>query len=526
LVLIGVVSCQYDPTVFRTYLQQNRMKQCDTRPEQIPMPLSYFSTEDYWNAITPDQRVPPERAYKSPMVVPACQHQLIQPDALNAYQFQTERFLSTLGLNIYDGAIHSIASALLGDIDQVIQYESSIISTAKTCQFGDIRGDGPCKGVINSGECSDPEQGGACGFCYGTGSNNDRTLPKDNAWSFRMIADYWALQGTVDQRCPSLGLMWTWNDYRPILGENSWAFLIAPLQTAYIKYGTVAAIPNDDISITMALSFLVSLPRMVSPVGGVYYSPKNNLGFNNYDSGFDVSTENNISLLAGLKMLRYVLTQKNLHMEQIPIIDSLISNIMNYVRSSYDPSVGFFRQGGSFSNATGAWAWHTGDADFAVDCQTWTLSVLGPKLVDSWFGVGTSANLWVTTKKLGGYNYVIWSGDVDGMGFSVNNNDQAFSGEWTFGAINMLRVMSTVSGNSTYLYDAGNMRDNISQRLTQTGTINGVQVTGVNYCNKRYWIPFGWWANAILSTASTGWAVLADSNFNPFYLGGKYVTDY
>jgi len=264
---------------------------------------------------------------------------------------------------------------------------------------------------------------------------------------------------------------------------------------------------------------------MLTSVGGVYYSPKNTISFNNTDTGYTVSTENNVSLLAGLKMLRYVLTQKNINTDQLPIIDNLISNILNYIKSSYNPSTGFFRQGGYVSPA-GQWNWNTGNADFAVDCQTWTISVLGPTLIDSWFGPGTTASIWQTTKQLGGYNYLFFDGSVQGLGFSYNTDDQVFSGEWTFGAINMLRVLAQITGNSTYTGEASSMRDNISQQLTQSLTINGVTCTGVNYANKRYWIPFGWWANPLLSTASTGWAVLVDSNFNPFYLGGQYLTDY
>ncbi len=43
---------------------------------------------------------------------------------------------------------------------------------------------------------------------------------------------------------------------------------------------------------------------------------------------------------------------------------------------------------------------------FAVDCQTWVLSVLGMQTVDGWFGAGTSLNIWTTAMKLGGYVYV------------------------------------------------------------------------------------------------------------------------
>jgi len=264
---------------------------------------------------------------------------------------------------------------------------------------------------------------------------------------------------------------------------------------------------------------------MLSPIGAVYYSPKNTISFNNSDTGYSVSTENNVSLMAGLKMLRYVLTQKNINQDQIPIIDNLLSKIENYVKSAFDTSAGFFRQGGTF-NAGGQFSWNTGGLDFAVDCQTWTVSVLGPSKIDSWFGAGTTASLWATTKKLGGFNYLIFDGSVQGLGFSYNTQSQVISGEWTLGGINMLRIMSQATGNSTYAAEGAGLRDNVSILLTQTITINNVPCMGVNYANKRYWIPFGWWSNPLLSTASTGWAVFVDSNFNPFFLGGQYQTDY
>jgi len=212
-------------------------------------------------------------------------------------------------------------------------------------------------------------------------------------------------------------------------------------------------------------------------------------------------------------------------MDQIPVIDNLMSNIENYVRSAYDSGSGFFRQGGYFTTA-GQFVWNTGDQDFAVDCQTWTIAVLGPSKIDSWFGAGTAANIWTTTKKLGGYNYLIFDGSVQGLGFSYNTNAQVISGEWTFGGINMLRVMTQATGNSSYASEGNGLRDNISILITQTVTINGVQCVGINYANKRYYIPFGWWSNPLVSTASTGWGVMVDSNFNPFFLGGQYQSDY
>ena len=45
--------------------------------------------------------------------------------------------------------------------------------------------------------------------------------------------------------------------------------------------------------------------------------------------------------------------------------------------------------------------------------------------------------------------------------------------------------------------------------------------TAYLYANKRFRIPFGWWANPVPSLASTAWSVMADKNFNPFILGGS-----
>lgn len=58
----------------------------------------------------------------------------------------------------------------------------------------------------------------------------------------------------------------------------------------------------------MATNFVASLPSMVVPgIGAIWYSPKNTLDYGDVDLGYTVATENNVSLLAGLKMLRYIL---------------------------------------------------------------------------------------------------------------------------------------------------------------------------------------------------------------------------
>jgi len=344
-----------------------------------------------------------------------------------------------------------------------------------------------------------------------------------------MISDYWAFDGTVDQRCPEKEMQWTWNDYRPVLGENSWAGLLGPLQVAIIKYDTVQNIPNDHISILMAIKFLTSLEKMfIQGVGGVYYAPKNTLTYGDYDMGYEVSIENNISLLAGLKALRFILSTKNIHTDRLGNINTWITGIEAFIKESYDPTLGYFRQGGVYDPTTKVFTWATGPNAFAVDCQTWCMSVINPLLIDQWFGGDASIRIWDKTKELGGFNYNPGTKKADGLGFTYNAADQVLSGEWTLGAVNMLHVFANVypARASQYILEASHFLNVIQDRLSMTVTINNKVCQGILYANKRYWIPFGWWANPLPSIASTAWTVMVEHGFNPFFLGGAYITHY
>src|SRR5205085_2571090 len=64
--------------------------------------------------------------------------------------------------------------------------------------------------------------------------------------------------------------------------------------------------------------------------------------------------------------------------------------------------------------------------------------------------------------------------------------------------------------------DAVTMRQGLEEFKTETG--HGA--VAYLYANKRYFIPWGWWANAIPSLASSAWVILVDTDFNPFVLGG------
>jgi len=401
-------------------------------------------------------------------------------------------------------------------------------------QFPNIKADAPCRGVIEWGQCKDPAEDGTCGFCYGDGIN--QTLKNDNAYFFRMVSDVWSFDGTQDARCPILNGQpntWKWNDYRPVTGENSWASLIGPLQVAYIKANNrIDNIPDNDPAFELAFEFVPAVEAMLIVTnGGVYYAPRNTWDGADLAIGDSVSTENAASLLAGLKMLLYILNTRSSRTYQswIPRVQNLVNHVTNYIHSSYNFQYGYFSQGGKFNGQTKQWTWVT-EPFFAVDCQTWVITVVGRDIIDSWFGEGTTLGIWNNTKKIGGYMYNPTSTWARGVGFSDNTKDQVFSGEWSLGAINMLYVLAnTYAGTekSALQAEAAFMRQALEIDLVTTGPLfNTPAATGVFYANKRYNIPFGWFANRLWSTASVGWTVAMDKQFNPFFLGGAMKSDY
>jgi len=261
----------------------------------------------------------------------------------------------------------------------------------------------------------------------------------------------------------------------------------------------------------------------IGKVHAVYYAPHNTYSYDG-TAEFQVSTENNVSLLGGLKMLMKILQTLNIYPVERGLINSYIIDIEAYLKSAYRSDLGYFSQGGMYFPQNQTWHW-VKEPFFAVDCQTWTVSVLGANTIDSWFGSGTTLKIWERTKQIAGYKYNERTKDAEGVGFSEDKKDQVFSGEWTFGAINALRVAAayyTGNAQAKLRQEAELMRNAIERELTIHGSINGRDCPGVLYANKRYFIPFGWWANPVLSTASTGWAVLLDKNYNPMYLGGFY----
>jgi hypothetical protein len=154
--------------------------------------------------------------------------------------------------------------------------------------------------------------------------------------------------------------------------------------------------------------------------------------------------------------------------------------------------------------------------------------VLGTPLIDKTFGSGTAYNIWKLVKIYA--NYTCPGGELCGIGYTFSNySGQVLSGEWTYGAMNWLQVMINESGyNSSVITDLQNDFSNLNfgtytYVVTSTSINNSTkQYDSVLYADRRYYIPFGWFANPLPSLASTGWAVMLLNSFNPFHIKGYY----
>lgn len=497
------------------------------------LPLSFtLDPPTYYQDLPADQKL---NKYTTSHFVSVCGGN-VSAENMNNYTFQTEQWLTTLGLNIYDGAVRCIALSLLGETAACANYTNYTLVHHHTVQFPDIRGDAQCKGVMEWGQCTDPEQNGACGFCYGDGATDAaKSLNVSNAYFFRLLSDFWAIEGTVDARCPTRNMLWTWNDYKPILGENAWAQLIGPTHLAVMTAnGNFNAIPDTDPMFILGIPFLTALEAMaVGSTGAYYYTPRNTwfgFGKRSQNIGSTLSVENQASLLAGLKMLYDVIDGKATSQwkSYLPQLNTIISGLQRFLMSAWEPSWGFFRQGATYDPTTQTLTWgQDGQPIFAVDCQTWVVSVLGVAYVDSQLGDLTSYNLWQTVKALA--NYTCPGGQLCGVGYTFNNiSGQVLSGEWTYGAMNFLNIMVNESGyNSTLIAnikaDLTSMNFGTYSFVVTSTPINNSTETydTVLYASTRYWIPFGWFANPLPALASTGWAVFVANSFNPFHVLGK-----
>ncbi len=551
------------------------------------LPLSYYNTERYWgeyvcrlrgnNCKVTDQYNPGD-------------YTLTPIENSPGGELQTERVSVNYGSNIYDSAIWQLALSVAATHGLKGPENKSLFDIANNQNQLLEQG-------YNGNAPNNPTSGSNRGVTTPNGVfeyNGQSITNPEHAYHFRMItrdwlsndpfintkyADYITIKDLpTDNPLYKKGKL-TWTDWKPITGENSWAFLIGPLQSAYLQYvksGAQNAVPLDSVPVQNAIDILHAFSRMQSKIGGVYYAAKGSMQ-NHGDQPVDpysVSTENNASLLSGLLILKHILIQGNNSQTQahLKTIDVMINGgvmpnrkttegLLSYFKKyAWDASTKDFHQGG-LANKTGEPHWIPSTEPKPVDGNTWTVAVLGQALIDSWHGFGTAYTIWNKMKAWGGYyddRDQLWGvgySSIDGNGLDDGNRSGIMSAEWTAGAINMLNVL--IAQYSTQKASHPDAKEYIASLQTDLESmeahINTLRVANYSsvkmfdsvrpknydslvslnenqqaylYSSKRYFIPFGWYANPLPSTASTSWALLMNYKYNPFTLGGGYIPNF
>jgi hypothetical protein len=330
----------------------------------------------------------------------------------------------------------------------------------------------------------------------------------------------------------------SWNFYDPFLGENAWAAFLGPLQVAYLKAGG-AGVPECD-EVRLALSLVPACLAMQSTVGGVYARP----AAAGHCQERLISNETNLTLYAGLTMLRQLMLEIPDLREQTVGVDRLRQGLLRYFRRYLVGEVGGelrFHACGAFIDGVfcpGSMA-DGQPTRLAADVHTWGVSILGVEEIDSRHGRGTCFALWQTVKRHTGYYADAGPGaPLCGIGFSSGPNGEPVhdicSPEWTFGAINMCRILAGEYGAPSPHHDASlasRLRDDEQSMLEGVSTFEMSPQTTFSsssrafpYVNRLTDTGFGWHALPVPSLCATAWAVLVRSGFNPFRLGGDAVS--
>jgi len=551
------------------------------------LPLSYYNTEKYWgeyvcrlsgnNCAVTDQYNPGD-------------YTLAPTEHSPGGELQTERVNVNYGSDIYDSATWQLALSVAATHGLKGPKNKSLFDIANNQnQFLKLGYNGNASNSPTSGENRGVTTSNGV-FEY---NGQSITNPK-HAYHFRMItrdwlssdpfidteyADYITVKNLpTDNPLYKKGKL-TWTDWKPITGENSWAFLIGPLQSAYlqhVKSGTLDTVPLDSVPVQNAIDILHAFSRMQSKIGGVYYAVKGSMQ-NSGDQPVDpysVSTENNASLLSGLLMLKNILMQGNTSQAQahLKIIDVMINGgvmpnrktteglLIYFKKYAWDASTNDFHQGG-LANKPGESKWIPSTEPKPVDVNTWAVAALGQALIDSWHGFGTAYRIWNKMKAWGGYyddSGKLWGvgySSQDGNGPRTSKRSGIMSAEWTAGAINMLNVLIAQYSKQKINHPVAkeyvaSLQSDLESMEAHFNTLRVANYSSVKmfdsvrpknydslvsltedqqaylYASKRYFVPYGWYANPLPSTASTSWALLMNYKYNPFTLGGGYLPNF
>lgn len=568
------------------------------------LPLSYYSTPSYWGEYVCDELGNDCRVID---VFNPYDYTLAPTHDSPGRELQYERVNVSNGTDIYDASTWQIALALAGreGLRSARKSESlfEMVENQNLLLLYGHDGQHQSDKIPFGANRATTQKDGT--YTY----NGTKISESEKAYFFRMVSKQWLAQdpfaGTEyaqnitvrdlpdDNPQYQKGKV-SWADWKPITGENGWAFFLGPLQADYIKYVETEGmqyVPFSSTSMQNAIQILHAFQALQSPKGGVYYAVKGSLGNVGDESvnPYEISVENNASLLGGLWVFQDLLKlsleqQKDLKREDkievtkaIKLIDAMIyggetsenyrtEGMLAFFKNyAWDKKQGMFLQGGIANDPNADSDWIPTYTPKAVDVQTWTITVLGQPMVDEWYGFGSAFRAWEATKEWGAFygpKGELWGvgySERDGNGTNGHFEEGIISAEWTMGAVNLVRSLivhygaviddetaSSETRKSAMEYvqrlreDERSMVEKLialrTDRYSEEEVFEGNRPTEFDslivmpkdklaflYASKRYFIPFGWFANPIPSTCSTSWALMLHYNYNPFQLGGGYI---
>ncbi len=531
------------------------------------LPLSYLDDAGYWSEYV---CALPGNACAVTDVYNAADYSLSPPPTA-AGALQIERVDVHNGSNIYDAATWQIA-VMLGaianhDAYALVSGENRLLSqgyTGKSELRATTRG---AVFVYNGQNIAEPRSAFAYRMVSTSWLNADPLLGSAQA---ALVTAKALPAGNADYKPGML----SWSDWKPVTGETAWALLLGPLQAAFLHYqrdGHQDHVPHAELAVQNALAVLPTIAAMQSAIGAVYYAPAGTLA--NQGSTMvdphEVSVENNLSLYASLRILQQTLQAQLAHEPALSAadraslqgalasVDTLVNGGRNARGLQTRGLLSFFRtsawlngefvQGGRADVPAAPSAWLPTLEPRAIDVNTWGIAALGAQRLDEWFGFGAAYSNWQSVKHWGAYGVAntLWGvgySDQDGNGIAADGSYRqgVLSAEWTAGAItavrNMIHHYQALPPAAPDYAPAQQMLQSLRQ--DESAMLEGMQTLRADrhagaafagtstplpylYASRRYFIPFGWYANPLPSTCATAWALMVADRYDPFGYGGE-----
>ena len=247
------------------------------------LPLSFADRAEYWGAYV--CRLPGNTCIVTDIYDP--QTYSLTPEKSPAGDLQTERINTHNGINIYDAATWQIA-VMLGQVMNSFSLPNNQDTYALVSNQNYLLKEGHNG---NSSHVIGTDNRAVTNGKIFVYNQQIITDPKQ-AYAFRMLPKNWLspdpFKGTSygGDQIKTDGLPTqnpdyqpgkvTWTDWKPITGENAWAFLVGPLQAAYIHYvidQKSAFVPFSDPGVQNALDILPTFAAMQSLIGWCLLCP-------------------------------------------------------------------------------------------------------------------------------------------------------------------------------------------------------------------------------------------------------------